>query len=405
MLPDVVSVSELIQVVQDLIEDNFVEVLVQGELANLSRPASGHRYFTMKDTRSQVRCVQFRSTARLLRFQPEDGMEVICRGRLSVYTQRGDIQLIVEGMEPVGLGGLQLAFQQLKDRLQQDGYFDPERKRALPAFPLTVGVVTSATGAAIQDILNILQRRSSGLKVLLRPVSVQGETAAPEIAEAIAELNAEASSDVLIVGRGGGSLEDLWAFNEEVVALAIAASNIPVISAVGHEVDTTIADLVADLRAPTPSAAAELVVKNRLELEQHLDHLSLRLQSRMQSLLSLQRSRLDNIEARLRSPLDQLPLRKQRLSAFSHRLAAAMEHQLELSRGTLGALSGRLDALSPLKVLDRGYALVSSMKNGEIIRDSRQVSIDDELRLKLARGELQARVITDKKIEKKNGNS
>lgn len=393
MPSEIISVSRLIAVVQELVEDNFVEVLVQGELANFSRPASGHCYFTLKDQRSQIRCVQFRSSARLLRFLPEDGMEIICRGRLSVYSQRGDLQLIVEGLEPVGLGGLQLAFEQLKDRLRQEGLFSLDRKRPLPVFPLTVGVVTSATGAAIQDILNVLRRRSSGLKVLLRPVPVQGAEAAPAIAAAIAELNEEGSCEVLIVGRGGGSLEDLWAFNEEVVARAIAASRIPIVSAVGHEVDTTIADLVADLRAPTPSAAAELVVKNRLELEQHLDHLSARLIGRINALLHQQRARLQHLEARLRSPLDRLPLRKQRLSALGRRLQAALARRLEQQHGRLSTLSGRLDALSPLKVLDRGYALVTVEKAGTILRDPAQVRPGDTLRVQVSRGELFARVL------------
>lgn len=393
MPSEIISVSRLIAVVQELVEDNFVEVLVQGELANFSRPASGHCYFTLKDQRSQIRCVQFRSSARQLRFLPEDGMEIICRGRLSVYSQRGDLQLIVEGLEPVGLGGLQLAFEQLKDRLRQEGLFSLDRKRPLPVFPLTVGVVTSATGAAIQDILNVLRRRSSGLKVLLRPVPVQGAGAAPAIAAAIAELNEEGSCEVLIVGRGGGSLEDLWAFNEEVVARAIAASRIPIVSAVGHEVDTTIADLVADLRAPTPSAAAELVVKNRLELEQHLDHLSARLIGRINALLHQQRARLQHLEARLRSPLDRLPLRKQRLSALGRRLQAALARRLEQQHGRLSTLSGRLDALSPLKVLERGYALVTVEKAGTILRDPAQVRPGDTLRLQVSRGELFARVL------------
>lgn len=397
MSTEVISVSQLIHVVQELVEDNFIEVLVQGELANFSRPVSGHCYFTLKDQRSQIRCVQFRSSARLLRFQPEDGLEVVCRGRLSVYTQRGDLQFIAEGMEPVGLGGLQLSFQQLKERLQNEGLFLSERKQPLPAFPATVGVVTSATGAAIQDILNILRRRSSGLKVLLRPVPVQGDGAGQEIAQAIAELNEEGSSEVLIVGRGGGSIEDLWAFNEEVVARAIAASHLPVISAVGHETDTTIADLVADLRAPTPSAAAELVVKNRQELEQHLDHLSSRLINLMRSRLSLFDERLKNIEARLRSPLDQLPLRQQNLSSLSQRLQSAMERKLELNYGQVQALSGRLDALSPLKVLERGYAIVHLQKDGTVVRDPGQVCTDDLLRIQLSRGELFACAVKSEK--------
>lgn len=396
MSSEVVSVSRLVHVIQELVEDNFVEVLVQGELANFSRPASGHCYFTLKDSSSQIRCVQFRSSARLLRFRPENGTEVICRGRLSVYTQRGDLQLIVEGMEPVGLGGLQLAFQQLKEDLQAEGLFTVDRKQSLPSFPVTVGVVTSPTGAAIQDILNILRRRSNGLKVLLRPVPVQGEGAAREIARAIEELNREGNCEVLIVGRGGGSLEDLWAFNEEVVARAIAASDIPIVSAVGHETDTTIADLVADLRAPTPSAAAELVVKNRLELEQHLDHLVQRLLGRMRSHVSLHRTHLMSLESRLRSPLDQLPQRKKTLDGLCRRLNIAIERQIELKHGQLGILSGRLDALSPLKVLDRGYALVMR-QDGSILRDTKQVEPGELIDIHLARGEVSASVIKTKK--------
>lgn len=397
MSSEVITVSRLVQVIQELVEDNFVEVLVQGELANFSRPASGHCYFTLKDRQSQIRCVQFRSFARLLRFQPEDGMETICRGRLSVYTQRGDLQLIVDRIEPVGLGGLQLAFQQLKDLLQKEGLFSTERKQQLPAFPVTIGVVTSATGAAIQDVLNVLRRRSSGLQVLLRSVPVQGDGAAAEIAKAIVELNDEGSSEVLIVGRGGGSLEDLWAFNEEIVARAIAESKIPIVSAVGHEVDTTIADLVADLRAPTPSAAAELVVKNRLELEQHLDHLCSRLLGRMRSQMELHQSQLCNLEIRLRSPLDHLPLQKQKLISLCNRLRSAMARKVDLQHGHLGILSGRLDALSPLKVLDRGYAIAQLGKGGVILRDQKQVQPGDVLNIKISKGEVSARVLDHKK--------
>ncbi len=291
-----VTVSTLVACLQDLVEDNFVDVLVQGELSNVSRPPSGHIYFTLKDRKAQIRCAMFRSQARTLRFNLEDGIAVICRARVSIYPQRGDLQLIVEGVEPEGVGQLQLAFEQLKDKLQQEGLFAEDLKQDLPAFPTVVGVVTSATGAALQDILNVLKRRSAALKVLLRPVPVQGEGAAVEIAVAIDELNREGSADVLIVGRGGGSKEDLWAFNEEVVARAIHASTIPVISAVGHEVDFSIADLVADLRAPTPSAAAELVVQNRLDLERHLDQLVLRLADRMKSQLKLLQSRLEGLE-------------------------------------------------------------------------------------------------------------
>lgn len=397
MSSEVITVSRLIYIIQELVEDNFIEVLVQGELANLSRPTSGHSYFTLKDHRGQIRCVQFRSSARLLRFQPEDGIEVICRGRVSVYAQRGDLQLVVEGMEPVGLGGLQLAYQQLKERLLNEGLFAAERKRKLPTFPTTIGVVTSATGAAIQDILNILRRRSTGLKVLLRPVPVQGDGAAQSIAQAIDDLNNEGSADVLIVGRGGGSLEDLWSFNEESVARAIAISKIPVVSAVGHEVDTTISDMVADLRAPTPSAAAELVVKNRLELEQHLDHLSVRLLGRMNLQLERQRARLNSIEIRLRSPVDKLTFQKQGLAALYSRMLSAMQRRIELTHGQFNNLASRLDALSPIKVLERGYALVHLQKDGSILRDSGQVKSGDMVRMQLAHGEVTARVMKHKK--------
>ncbi|MDT8420655.1 MAG: exodeoxyribonuclease VII large subunit [Desulfuromonadales bacterium] len=399
MPPDVVSVSQLVGFIQDLVEENFVDVLVQGELANFSRPASGHCYFTLKDSRSQLRCVLFRSAARLLRFRPADGMEVVCRGRLSVYSQRGDLQLMVDSLEPLGLGGLQLAFQQLKDRLQEEGLFAAERKRPLPAFPMTVGVVTSATGAALQDILQVLRRRSSGLRVLVRPVPVQGDTAAAAIARAIAELNQEGSAQVLIVGRGGGSLEDLWAFNEEVVARAIHASAIPVVSAVGHEVDITIADLVADLRAPTPSAAAELVTKNRLELEQHLDHLGRRLLNRMRSLLQLERARLRTLEVRLPSPGETLVLQGQRLTALRQRLGQAVERQIESHQGRLATLAGKLDALSPLKVLERGYAIVQLEKSGELLHSPEQADVDDILLLRILRGELYARVVQRKQLK------
>ena len=242
------SVSSLVTVLQELVEDNFVDVLVKGELSNVSFPASGHCYFTLKDSRAQLRCAMFRGQLRGLRFRPEEGMAVYCRARVSIYPQRGDLQLIVETIEPEGLGQLQLAFEQLKSKLQQEGLFAEERKKTLPEFPRTIGIVTSPTGAAIRDILNVLRRRTAGLNVLVLPVLVQGEDAARQIAAAINTFNAQTNVDVLIVGRGGGSREDLWAFNEEIVARAIVASSIPIISAVGHEVDFSIADMVADLR-------------------------------------------------------------------------------------------------------------------------------------------------------------
>lgn len=391
----VVTVSALVHLLQDIVEENFVEVLVQGELVNVSRPASGHYYFTLKDRKSQLRCAMFRSHARALRFTPQDGSEVICRGRVSVYPQRGDLQLIVEGIEPVGVGSLQLAFEQLQQKLAAEGLFSVERKRSLPEYPVTIGVVTSATGAAIHDILTVLRRRSTGLRVLLRPVRVQGEGAADEISEAIADLNRDGRAEILIVGRGGGSREDLWAFNEEVVARAIAASELPVISAVGHEVDLSISDLVADLRAPTPSAAAELVVKNRLDLEQHLDQLLGRLGRQMSSRLELLHSRLHGLEQRLKAPDEQLRIQHLQLRQLFLRMELAMAEIFGQQQQRFAVFAGQLHALSPLAVLGRGYAIVRHAESGAVIKDSRQVSPGECLKLQLAKGELLATVSTE----------
>ncbi len=387
-----ISVSALVGLMQELVEDNFVDVWVQGEISNLSFPASGHCYFTLKDNKAQIRCAMFRAQARGVTFRPENGMAVLCRGRVSVYPQRGDVQLIAEQLEPVGVGRLQLAFEQLRDKLQQEGLFSAARKRALPQYPLVIGVVTSPSGAAIQDILNILRRRSAGVSVLLRPVRVQGEGAAEEIAAAIAELNAEGSSQVMIVGRGGGSREDLWAFNEEVVARAIAASAIPVISAVGHEVDFSIADMVADLRAPTPSAAAELVVQNRLELERHLDQLCIRLGGLMKARLNLYQSRLEGLEKRLRPPQERIRLMQLQLRQLRERLGQAMDKRLTGKQQQLATLAARLDSLSPLAVLGRGYAIVKKETDGQVVSSAEQVETGDALRIVFARGEVSATV-------------
>lgn len=388
----VVSVSTLITTLRDVIEDNFVDVVVRGELSNVSTPASGHIYFSLKDSRAQLRCAMFRAHARLLRCKLENGQAVICCGRLSVYPQRGDLQLIVDGLEPEGVGTLQLAFDQLKARLQQEGLFNPEHKQELPAYPRVIGVVTSATGAALQDILTILKRRGAGVKVLLRPVLVQGDDAAADIAAAIAELNRHGSADVLIVGRGGGSREDLWAFNEEQTARAIYTSTIPVISAVGHESDFSIADMVADLRAATPSAAAELVVRHRLEMESHLDQLVTRLSNRMSNQLELLQSRLSGLEKRLKAPQEQLQHQQIQLRDVCRRLNQGAELLIERNRQALSKLSGRLDALSPLKVLSRGYAIASTEAQGTVLTNAADVGIGDRIKIKLAEGQVKATV-------------
>lgn len=393
MKNQVLSVSRLVELFRDLLEENFVEVLVEGEISNFARPASGHCYFTLKDERGQLRCAMFRSQSRLLRFTPENGLKVICRGRASVYPQRGELQLVIEGMEPSGVGELQLAFEQLKQKLSEEGLFDSARKQPLPEYPQTVGVVTSASGAAIHDILNVLRRRAVGARVLLRPVRVQGEGAAKEIAAAIDDLNREASCEVLIVGRGGGSLEDLWAFNEEVVARAIAASKIPLVSAVGHEVDFSIADFVADLRAPTPSAAAELVVKSREELERHCDQLTLRLGRVMQGRVELLRSRLRELARRLVSPVDALRFEREQVESLRARLERSLQWRLRQQAERLQQLSERLDDLSPLKVLGRGYALVEQEADGMLLRDASETKAGDRVLVRLRRGRFRACVL------------
>lgn len=387
-----VSVSRLVYLLKEVIEDNFVRVSVSGEIANFSAPSSGHFYFGLKDEAAQLRGVMFRSSNRLLDFQPENGMQVICSGKVSIYPQRGELQLIIERMEPAGVGSWQLAFEKLKRKLEAEGLFDAGRKRSLPPFPRTIGVVTSPTGAAIHDILNVLRRRGAGLRVLLRPVRVQGEGAAEEIAEAIADLNRHGGADVLIVGRGGGSPEDLWAFNEEPVARALFASRIPVISAVGHEVDVTISDLVADLRAPTPSAAAEVVVQGRQELERHVDHLIMRLTGQMQGRLSLLGERVAGLRRRLRSPVDELRRQRQSLVQARKRLRMAMEKVLQFAANRFSLAGGRLHALSPLATLERGYAIVFREKTEEAVRDAGRLKPGDGLLIRFARGHARARV-------------
>lgn len=392
--PDVLSVSRLVALIKDVVEENFMQVLVSGEVANFVSPSSGHFYFSLKDDRAQLRSVMFRMQNRMLSFRPENGMQVVCSGRLSLYSQRGELQFLVDNLEPLGVGSQQIALEQLKQRLAAEGLFAFERKRPLPAFPRTIGVVTSGSGAAIHDILNVLARRGAGLRVLLRSVKVQGEGAAAEIAEGIADLNRQGDSDVLIVGRGGGSVEDLWAFNEELVARAVFGSRIPVISAVGHEVDVTIADLVADLRAPTPSAAAELVVKERRALEGHVDQLAMRLTAQMRSRLLLLREREKGLVRRLRGPIGEMLRQKQRIEHLIRRSKSAMCARLELSSSRLALLSGRLEALSPLRTLSRGYAIVTRSGEGAPLRDASRLTRGDSLNIRFAFGSAHA-VIED----------
>ncbi|MGB7561271.1 MAG: exodeoxyribonuclease VII large subunit, partial [Candidatus Acidiferrales bacterium] len=312
-------VSELTLRVRDMLEGEFPDIWVEGEVSNFHSAQSGHLYFTLKDEKAQVRCVCFRDQVRGLKFRPEDGLKITVRGSVSVYEPRGEYQIYVSHIEPVGLGALQLAFDQLKRQLQAEGLFDESRKKALPALPRRIGIVSSPTGAAIRDIVRVLRRRFPNLHVLLYPVKVQGEDAADEIVRAIRYFNRAALVDVIIVARGGGSLEDLWAFNEEAVARAIAASEIPIITGIGHETDTTIADFVADVRAPTPSAAAEIVVRTRAEFEKHIAECARQLAQQMRYMLSEKRHRLRDLATHraFRRPEDLLRRNHQRLDESS----------------------------------------------------------------------------------------
>ena len=433
-------VRELVSQVRELVEQKYGDVWVEGEISNFRPAPSGHIYFTLKDADAQLPIVLFRRQAMLLRFRPEDGLHVLVRGRVSVYEQRGQMQLVAETMEPVGAGSLQLAFEQLKERLKAEGLFDADRKKPLPAFPRTVGIVTSPTGAVVRDFLNIVARRHSGLNVLLAPVSVQGDQAAAEIESAIAHLNESGLVDLIVLARGGGSLEDLAAFNSERVARGIASSRLPVVSAIGHETDFTIADFVADLRAPTPSAAAELITEAQhriaeylatldhrltraarfqlLQARQHLSRLPVgRAEARMANLLHRKAQRLDDLTARLESafasalrrrqelvaaraaavlrhdPRQALATARSRLQALHNHLHRGIDHLLHANAATLSSLDARLHSLSPLAVLDRGYALVLNA-NGSVVRSAAQLNPGDPLTTRLADGAFTSRVET-----------
>jgi exodeoxyribonuclease VII large subunit len=386
----VLSVTRVAQLAQELMEDNLAHLMVRGEISNLARPRSGHWYFSLKDEHSQIRAVMFRTANRSVPFTPENGQQILCRARASVYTPRGDLQLIIEEIEPEGIGSLQVAFEQLKNRLEQEGLFAATHKTPLPPYPVNIGIVTSATGAAIHDILNILERRASGLRIILRPTPVQGQDSAMEIATAIEEFNRLGDVDVLIVGRGGGSLEDLQAFNSETVARAIFHSATPVISATGHETDYTIADFVADLRAPTPSAAAELVVKNRNEVEQHVDQLRLRLDTSIQRILERAHASLDTLRHRLKSPEQQLQWRRQELANLHQRLDEGIKHKLETCHHRLDMYIRALETLSPLQTLKRGYTVVERKDSKNIVTSATELKKGEHIRIRFHDGNVSA---------------
>lgn len=363
----VYSVSEVTQAIKHLLEGEFPEIWIEGEISNFRPAASGHFYFSLKDSAAQIRVVMFRGSNLGLRFRPENGLSVLCCGRVTVYEPRGDYQVIAEHLEPKGIGAFQLAFDQLKKKLEAEGLFAPERKRKIPFLPRKIGIITSPAGAVIRDMIQILTRRFPGIQILLCPVAVQGNEAAGEIAEALALMNERDDLDLLIVGRGGGSLEDLWAFNEEAVARAIAASRIPVISAVGHETDFTIADFVADLRAPTPSAAAELAVPVQEEL-----------------LLSLQqeRRRLRRaLERRLIEPL-------LRVDSLREEMVSRTRHRLDIAREGLARLLRHLQSLSPLAILERGYAIATLHGDRRPLRSAGKIRQGSRVDIRLHEGTL-----------------
>jgi exodeoxyribonuclease VII large subunit len=388
----VLSVSELNQRLRRTLEFHFEEVWVGGEISNFRQPASGHFYFTLKDERSQVSAVMFRSANQILPFRPADGLQVIVHGRVSVYEQRGSLQLYVDAMEPRGLGSLQLALQQLKDRLAVEGLFDVARKRPLPFWPRAVGVVTALTGAAIHDIVTTLRGRMPHVRIIVRPVRVQGREAGAEVVAALRDLNALSEVDVVIVGRGGGSLEDLWAFNEEQVVRAIAASRAPVVSAVGHEIDVTLADLAADRRAPTPTGAAALVVPDCSELVRTVAGIRERVLQAMWVRLQQERAQVAALWRRLRNPRDTLRTQRIRIDELAERSRRALLGALRLAHQRLDGNAERLNALSPLAVLNRGYSIVRKAGDGQIVRQARDLSENELLDVTLASGGASVRV-------------
>ncbi|MEK6744973.1 MAG: exodeoxyribonuclease VII large subunit [Nitrospirota bacterium] len=384
----ILTVTQLTHQIKNLLEGNIPDVWVEGEISNLTVPQSGHAYFTIKDEQSQIKAVLFKSSQRHLKFTLQHGMQVICRGRVSVYEPRGEYQIIVEYVEPKGVGALQKAYEELKASLEKEGIFDRERKKPLPLLPKKIGIVTSPTGAAIRDILRVIRRRHPRMAILIFPVPVQGPESAPAIVEAIGYFNREKNVDVMIVGRGGGSLEDLWAFNEEAVARAIFASRIPVVSAVGHETDYTIADFVADLRAPTPSAAAEMVVESEEHLRELIRSLSSRLVMSIRQELEHRRNMIQHAARLLADPRKRLEQYRQRVDEMLGRLVMGLKHHVRRDRALLTSLTGALDHLNPLAILARGYSVTRKMPAGTIVKDASEVRSGDMLSTKLHKGEV-----------------
>ena len=393
--PTVYSVSQLNSYVKGVLDrdENLAHIFVTGEISNFKAHYSGHLYMTVKDETASIKAVVFAGNATKLRFKPENGMKILAFGTVSLFPRDGSFQLYINDMQPDGVGALNIAFEQLKKKLEAEGLFRQEYKKPLPKFPQKIGVVTSSTGAAVQDIINVLKRRYPVAEVVLRPCQVQGEGAAEDIAKAIFEFNKLKGADVLIVGRGGGSIEDLWAFNEEIVARAVFASEIPIISAVGHETDYTICDFVADLRAPTPSAAAECAVPDIFELKSNIVSLKQHIFTLTRNSVNMERSKISSLEKSLalRDPVTNINEQRKELVYLTEKLTSLTNSVLDSNKSKISSLAGKLDALSPLNVISRGYALVE--KDNKPVTKVKDLKKDDVISIKLSDGQVKANII------------
>ena len=388
------TVSEITKYIRVILEDSFPGVWIEGEMSSFVLHSSGHMYFSLKDAGSVLKCAMFKRANMGLKFKPKDGMKVLCYGKLSVYEARGDYQLIAEEIEPKGVGALQLAFQQLKERLHKEGLFDQSHKILIPSLPTAIGIVTSPTGAAIRDILNIARRRFSNVEIIINPVKVQGVDAKNEIAAAVREFNKMKNVDVIIVARGGGSLEDLWPFNEEVVARAVYESELPVISAVGHEIDFTICDFVSDLRAPTPSVAAELVLPRKDDLINQINTALIRLKNSLSGMVDTLSQRLTRLKDSyaLRQPMNMITQYAQEVDDLKKDLSLRVDHILKMRGEGFGSVTGKLEALNPLSILNRGYSVTVKLPSGEIIKDSARLAKGDLIETKFGKGIVKSKI-------------
>lgn len=388
------TVSELTKYVRVIIEDSFPAVWIEGEISNFVLHSSGHMYFSLRDAGAVLKCAMFARSNAKLKFRPKDGMKVICFGKISVYEARGDYQLIAEEIEPKGIGALQLQFQQLKEKLQKEGLFDPTHKVKIPFLPTRIGIVTSPTGAAIRDILNIARRRFSNVEIIINPVKVQGDSAKDEIAKAIREFNKLKNIDVMIVTRGGGSLEDLWPFNEEIVARAIYESAIPVISAVGHEIDYTISDFVADFRAPTPSAAAELVIPKKEDLVGLINTATTRLNNALAGKVNSLAERLKAVKDSyiLRQPLNLITQYEQMIDNLRKDMKIRIDHLVKMRGENFNLINSKLEAFNPLAILKRGYSVSVKLPERIILKDIKSIKVGDMVETKLGNGKFRSKV-------------